>query len=590
MNKTASSWLRHLPHAGIPVLLALVLSGRHLRVSLAGGLLDPDSYMRLVRLEASLSAGAPLHVVARDSSGSGTVLHWSHLLDGLLCLLALPLRPWMDWHQALHVVGLAFGPACLAALGLALVWAIAPFSRPGWRWSAPVAAALSPAIALYGLVGVVHHHVPVVIVAVLAAGIAARIVRGHTDTYLPVWLGVCAGLGLWLTPESVPLSVLSFGALWVAWATAPPPSTLARSITVTGASFFAVALTAWLLDPPMAGYASAEIDRISILSVALSLAIAVSGGAILVIDRSTSRPLYRLTFSVLAGGFAAGVWASWFPQLLPGSAPLMDAPTWHAFFDDIAEMRPIVSAPEIIQHLLTGGLAALLLLLVAIRARSPVLGYAALAAVMLVAVGQAHLRFAAYPEAVGAALLPIAIGYAHARWAREASWAVSAPLARVGVIAAFLLLPMIAGLSAASRSAQAAPTAEPPRCSIAQVQGILASLGGQTVLANVNHTPELLYRTSVRTVGSLYHRNPDAFLRLRSAWRSGPSEELPAAVAATGASVLLYCEPPIRSALVADLPTDTLLDRLGRGEVPHWLVPIATGHANGPNLYWIVRR
>ena len=49
------------------------------------------------------------------------------------------------------------------------------------------------------------------------------------------------------------------------------------------------------------------------------------------------------------------------------------------------------------------------------------------------------------------------------------------------------------------------------------------------VPADVNDTPDLLYRTQVRTVGSLYHRDIEAFARLRAAWRVPPSD--PATIA-----------------------------------------------------------
>ena len=55
-------------------------------------LLNRDSYMRLDRLHDILARHAPVRVVLRDASGAGAALHWSHLLDSLLLLLALPLR------------------------------------------------------------------------------------------------------------------------------------------------------------------------------------------------------------------------------------------------------------------------------------------------------------------------------------------------------------------------------------------------------------------------------------------------------------------------------------------------------------------
>lgn len=117
---------------------------------------------------------------------------------------------------------------------------------------------------------------------------------------------------------------------------------------------------------------------------------------------------------------------------------------------------------------------------------------------------------------------------------------------------------------------------------------LLADHAGQIVMTNPGTSPELLYRTHVLTVGSLYHRNVAAFIRLRAAWCSGPSDIVPAAVRATGASLVLFCPSPARSMLVANLPPDTLLDRLNQGHVPLWLQKLSEDSRSGNILYEVV--
>jgi hypothetical protein len=104
------------------------------------------------------------------------------------------------------------------------------------------------------------------------------------------------------------------------------------------------------------------------------------------------------------------------------------------------------------------------------------------------------------------------------------------------------------------------------------------------VLADVDDTPELLYRTGVLTVGSLYHTNIAAFMRLRAAWRSGASPVEPDAVRATGAAAILACPGEARSLLVQDLPPRTLLDQLDQDRPPPWLTLVGRG-ADGSTLY-----
>ncbi len=74
----------------------------HFPSVLKGSLINPDSYMRLVRLHETLAQHAPAYIVTRDASGAGMLLYWSHLLDSILLLLAAPLMPLMSEQQALH--------------------------------------------------------------------------------------------------------------------------------------------------------------------------------------------------------------------------------------------------------------------------------------------------------------------------------------------------------------------------------------------------------------------------------------------------------------------------------------------------------
>ena len=112
----------------------------------------------------------------------------------------------------------------------------------------------------------------------------------------------------------------------------------------------------------------------------------------------------------------------------------------------------------------------------------------------------------------------------------------------------------------------------------------------EVLLADVNDTPEILYRTRVRTVGSLYHRDMRGFLRLRAAWRSAPSKRVPDAIDAAEVSLVLGCKTPERSALVADIPTPTLLDQVRTGAPPPWLRQIAENPRSGQVLYQVIRR
>ena len=105
-------------------------------------------------------------------------------------------------------------------------------------------------------------------------------------------------------------------------------------------------------------------------------------------------------------------------------------------------------------------------------------------------------------------------------------------------------------------------------------------------MTDPNLVPELLYRTRILTVGSFYHRNAAAYMRLRAAWRAKPGDAVPEAVQATRARFVLACRgDQRRSSLVQDLPKTTLWDALIAGTPPAWLTEVAKDVQSGLVLF-----
>ena len=203
--------------------------------------------------------------------------------------------------------------------------------------------------------------------------------------------------------------------------------------------------------------------------------------------------------------------------------------------------------------------------------------YVALCALVELGLGYFYLLFTCFSALFAACLLPVAL---------SGMEGALAGVKRIGLLALILLVPFLAVRAGAAPKAVAVGRSY-PSCSLRHIGPLLAPAAGQVVLARAEDTPELLYRSQIETVGSLYEHGVPAFMKDRAAWRAVPGTSEPQAVVDTGAKYVLFCPMPGRYLLVADLPPDTLWDALNKGAVPPWLRAVGSDAA-GWTLYKIV--
>src|SRR5579864_4079022 len=92
-NLLKSPTFQHILYFFTGLTIVVLVSPHAAEHLTQGTLVNPDSYMRLVRIQEALDHGRWFgDVVSGDVSGLGDVLPWSHLLDGLILLLRAPLR------------------------------------------------------------------------------------------------------------------------------------------------------------------------------------------------------------------------------------------------------------------------------------------------------------------------------------------------------------------------------------------------------------------------------------------------------------------------------------------------------------------
>jgi hypothetical protein len=253
------------------------------------------------------------------------------------------------------------------------------------------------------------------------------------------------------------------------------------------------------------------------------------------------------------------------------------------FLDVIQEQQP-VRGVDLLIFLAPGALALGYALWRAAAGRARAIWlYIALCMLVALVLGAKFLLFVSFSACAAAAMLPLAMS-------EVSLYAEAQPgLAMLGRLAVLLVMLGIPEMAAMAETGTKGGPRGPdyPSCSLRQIAPLLAPVGRAVVLAEPQDSPELLYRTQVETVGSLYQHGVPGYLRDRDAWRAAPGGSVPAALRATGAGYVLFCPAPGRYLPVADLPRNTLWDALEADAPPVWLRQMGSD-ASGWRLYKIM--
>ena len=166
--------------------------------------------------------------------------------------------------------------------------------------------------------------------------------------------------------------------------------------------------------------------------------------------------------------------------------------------------------------------------------------YVAACGLVCLVLGAKFLLFVGFSTLLGAAMLPVAMSEMSSALAEVPARASAVRSSCVGLV---LVVPLLTAMAIPAPAAPRMPGAAArsyPGCDLRRIAPLLAQAAGQVVLAGPEDAPELLYRTQVMTVGSLYHHGVAGYLRDRAAWRATPGMEVPPEVKATGAGYVLF--------------------------------------------------
>ena len=572
------------------VAITAVLLKKPYNIILAGygTLQDPDSYMRLVRIQEALDQGHWFgHVVSRDASGFGIVIHWSHLLDGIILMLSSVLKLMLAPEKALLWAGVITNFLSVGLLGAKCAWAVAPLAQRKWLWIAAFGVATAAPVVAYAQFGTVTHHVLLFTLAVGAWGAGGRAAFGSVR-----WgglAGLFAGIGIWLSPEAMPFGLMAFGAIVLSWAIRPAPR-VTLALAAYGSAFLATIAFGLLIDPPHGGRAAPQLDRLSVVFLCLAVIVcAVSWLPRMLAAIRLSVPA-RFAVAGLSSMGGAMLWLILFPGYLSGLNGLMTPEEASAFFPSIQEMQPINTASLFAACALPGILAVIAAFGYAQRQRDilPLMlwVFAGLCATVCVTLSLFHVRFSSYAVAGAAMVLPVLLS--HAGTSIPQPWR---QLVRPGLVAAFLCAPPVLALMLSSKTdgeASRMSSAYQAQCSMQTLTRMLAPYPGTVVLANVDDGPELLYRTRVKIVGSLYHSGIHGFMLLNAAWAAADLDHVPDELRTTSAQFVVLC-PGVPPKNMSSGHRATLFERLDSRDPPAWLHRVAGEPDSGWTLYEVER-
>lgn len=582
-------------------LIAIVIAASALHVGLglnsstvaAGGLLDTDSYMRLIRVEALWQTGDWYQTLTGKLGAPAALsLHWTRPLDVIILLPAVLLHHLfgLPAQQALYWVGVAVSPILHLLACIVVAWAARPlFPQHGaWRIAALILL-LSGASLSYSLPGRPDHHALCILLVALAARYA---ICGLLDPQArrPAYLaGAWSGFGIWVAPEIVLAVAPLLVTAGMAWAMAPKGAHWARFGRRVGSGMAAVIAAAIAIERPATTWLVIEYDKVSILHLSLALAVVVDFHLAAAI-RWTGWRRFAAGAAIATATFA--LLLVFFPRFYLGSLGNIDAATAAVFIDDVSEMEPLwphdfESAMLLLRFIGNTLLAVPVGLYFLWRARGgsaafmPLL-YLLLAYVMALAAALLHLRLSTTVSVFGAILgcglfailcdLVAGRGRLALLFVRLASYFVVAiGLQFIGM--AF----KEAGAGAAGKTCDAIAIAHwlrdaRPAISDADTAPIIMT-------DSINPAPAIAYFSDYRLVGGPYHRGNHDVADMVATFATSDLEGARAILARREVDLVLVCLENTGRA-IEESPSDALYHRLVDGKPPAWLRPVAiTGKA-----------
>lgn len=572
------------------------------------GLIDPDSYMRMVRV-SELAQGWQWFddTIARANAPYGDVLHWTRPFDLLILLLALPAGFALEAEQALYLAGMIVSPLLQLATALLLIWALRPAIRPEMWFLPAVALFLQPGALAYSVLGRADHHALLLLVFVAVAGFMLRALRDPLDARPALCAGLAAGFGIWLSVEFLLVVGLCLAALGLPWLFGERERAAQNKWYALGLSI--VLLAALFVERPLENLLEASYDSVSSVHYLLAVGILLFWRTAETYEARggrASRFLGRATLGVVGAGSVGLLLATIYPLFFAGPMAAVDPRILPIWLDRVQEMRPLMPTDR---HTLgsflvyLGGIVLVAPLffgaLLAERGgrRFYTFLFIALGCLLLTLVALQHIRFSGYAEMAFLFAFAVVLDR-FLVWSGRIDNDLLRGLLRGSFIGLMLMGPILVGSTLMADEAVASDAAGQPLagCEVRDVAAYLETdpqwRSPQTVLAFMDIGPELLYRTRHRVIGTPYHRNGDGIFDGHRILASPDLAAARALIEQRRIDLVLLCQSPVERGFYAPAGDgENLYRRLDRGTPPAWLeaVELPPGLAGQARLYRVLR-
>ncbi|MCG8692704.1 MAG: hypothetical protein MI806_15985 [Minwuiales bacterium] len=579
----------------VPFLMILVLwavpqgtmMAMGISPALQGGLVDPDSFMRLVRVLHLYETGAWFDgSVPRSNAPYGDVLHWTRPFDVILAAGALVLAPVMGFPAGLHWFGIVSAPLLTLAAAFTLGWAVRPMLGRERSHFAIIVFLTQPGILAYCMAGRADHHALQFLVFVLSIGLILRLLLARGGWWIAAATGAAAGLGIWVSVEFLlPVAVI-LGVLGVAWLR--HGDAWAAAGLGFAAGMVAIVAAALLLERPLADVAAVEYDRISVVHLTVAAIAIAFWLAALVSNRFMGTVGARLLFGVIGAAVAVAALYAAFPKFFVGPMVDVDPRLFTVWMDHVGELDGLLPTNlETLGRFLFMVGPAVICLPYAIamiwRQRNDAAWacwlFLAVAIAAFFALSLKHVRFAPFAEIAFAPVLAAILG----RMREWVDWIRQQSLRDVAraVVSTVLLVGFIGtGSVVAAAAADKKPAQEDWACPIDDMAAYLDRPDGhgdrsRIIVALLDHGPALIYGSRHAVIAAPYHRNTNGILDVHRIMTGAVDAEARRLIDERGADLVLLCPNRVETKLFSKGANGvTLYSRLLDGSGPEWLRPV----------------